>query len=95
MRLLDGPPVWHSMHDPTNLCNLLFAVAITFADVGEVRKRPRAGDPPKDFLAALLTAVLHPQRLLWSRQTEPSSDRTQSDAAGGLAASEVSRGPAV
>jgi hypothetical protein len=31
-----------------------------------------------DFVDILLTAVLHPQRLLWSRQIEQSSDRTQS-----------------
>jgi hypothetical protein len=33
-----------------------------------------------DFVATLLTAVLHPQRLLWSRQIEDSSDRLQSEA---------------
>jgi hypothetical protein len=31
-----------------------------------------------DFVATLLTAVLHRQRLLWSRQIEDSSDRLQS-----------------
>jgi hypothetical protein len=41
---------------------------------------PRAGAPSIDFVATLLTAVLHPQRLLWSRQIEHWSDRTQSSA---------------
>ena len=39
---------------------------------------PRAGAPSNDFVATLLTAVLHLERLLWSRQIEQSSDRTQS-----------------
>ena len=50
------------------------------------RTWPRAGAPSIDFVAALLTAVLHPQRLLWSRQIEQSSDRTQSQADIGILA---------
>jgi hypothetical protein len=48
--------------------------------VVNTRLWPRAGAPSINFVATLLTAVLHPQRLLWSRQIEQSSDRTQSEA---------------
>jgi hypothetical protein len=41
---------------------------------------PSAGAPSIDFVGILLTAALHPERLLWSRQIEQSSDRTQSEA---------------
>ena len=37
-----------------------------------------AGAQPVDFIAALPTASLYPQRLLWRRQIEWSYDRTQS-----------------
>jgi hypothetical protein len=40
-----------------------------------------AGAPADDFMATLLTAVLHPNRLLRSMQIEQSNDRTQSEAA--------------
>jgi hypothetical protein len=41
---------------------------------------PGAGAPSIDFIATLPTAGSHLQRLLWSRQIEQSSDRTQSEA---------------
>ena len=39
---------------------------------------PWAGAPSIDFIATLLTAVPHLQRLLWSRQIEKSYDSCQS-----------------
>ena len=41
---------------------------------------PDASAPPVDFIAALQTASLHFQRLIWSRQIAKLDDRTQSEA---------------
>ena len=54
-------------------------LALKLPAVGD-SKWPRAGVPSIDFVATVLTAVLHTQRPVWSRQTEQSRDRTQSGA---------------
>jgi hypothetical protein len=56
-------------------------LAVARTAVFNDRNWPRAHARSIDFVAELLTAALHPQRLLWSRRIELSSDRTQSCAA--------------